>query len=162
MGGRGLTRGRVAVLLSVVAIVAVVVAAIALSRGAPGGALGLDRDGARAYESLGMNAARYERVADMVAAVQRDGGSCDGLVSRSPSTGQRERVECKSSRDDVIIHIFDSPGARNAYLADSRAILQQSQFDAVPTLAGPNWLVSADTQQTIEVFRHAIGGEIVK
>jgi hypothetical protein len=153
-------------LLLVVALgltaVATAILIATLNRGAPGGALSMPGGaGTSAYASLGMTAPRYDRVADIVAAMERGGASCENLQGRIATTGQRERAACKSSGDDVSIRIFDGTDARNTYLTQTVAVLKQSQQEMVPTLAGPNWLVSADSTSTIDTFQRAIGGEVL-
>lgn len=147
---------------AILALVAVVAAAavitLLLSRSSPDGAFPGAGDEQR-YADFGAAGPTFTRADELVQALAQHGVECSGLEQQPASSGQRERATCQASSDDVVIRIFDDNAARNRYLSQARAVLDQSRTEAVPLLAGPNWIVTADTEAIVATFQRALGGE---
>ncbi|MBA3777842.1 MAG: hypothetical protein H0X16_00790 [Chloroflexi bacterium] len=159
-GGR---RAQLGVILTALLVLAGVIVLFSLTTDQRGQGFGLSGEGdAAAYASLGTQGPTFDSATSLVQALADRGVTCEGLESRPAGSGELDAGRCKIGADDVVIRVFQDPGARNRYLASIGALLGEAGVESVPRVAGPNWLVSADTDATAQLVQDSIAGELLR
>ncbi len=163
-GGATLPRRRAqaGVILTALLVLAGVIVLFSLPTDQRGQGFGLPGEGdAAAYASLGTQGPTFDSAARLVQALADRGVTCEGLESRPARSGELDAGRCQLGADDALIRVFENPDSRNRYLASMGALLGGADAEAVPSVAGPNWLVSTDTAATAQIVQESIAGQVL-